>query len=59
MSKHLERDVEKIHKRLMSLFAIVEQMIDNAVRALCEKRVELAQEVIARAMTLNLPHEYC
>ncbi|MCH2177511.1 MAG: phosphate signaling complex protein PhoU [Mariniblastus sp.] len=47
MSKHLERDVEKIHKRLMSLFAIVEQMIDNAVRALCEKRVELAQEVIA------------
>ena len=46
MSKHLERDVKKIHKQLMSLFAIVEQMIDNAARALCEKRVDLAQEVI-------------
>ena len=46
MSKHLERDIQNIHRRLMNLFAIVEKMIDNAVCALCEKRVELAKEVI-------------
>ncbi len=30
----------------MSLFGVVEQMIDKAVRALCEQQVELAREVI-------------
>jgi phosphate transport system protein len=30
----------------MALFGIVEQMIDKAVRALCEQKVELAVEVI-------------
>ena len=37
----------------MSLFAIVEKMIDNAAHALCEKRVELAQEVIANDHQVN------
>lgn len=46
MSKHLQNDVDLIHSRLMSLFGIVEQMVDKAVRALCEQRVELANEVI-------------
>lgn len=53
MSKHLERDIQLIHRRLMNLFAIVEKMIDKAVRALCEKRVELAQEVIATDQHVN------
>jgi len=30
----------------MSLFGVVEQMIDQSVRALCEQQVELAREVI-------------
>lgn len=46
MSKHLQDDVDRLHSRLMSLFGIVEQMVDKAVRALCEQRVELAIEVI-------------
>ncbi len=46
MARHFERDVELLHKRLMSVFGIVEQMIDNAVRSLCEQKVDLADEVI-------------
>ena len=46
MSKHLQNDVDQLHRRLMALFGVVEQMADKSVRALCEKHVELAQEVI-------------
>lgn len=46
MSKHLGRDIHLLHQKLMNLFGIVETMIDKAVRALCEKRIELAKEVI-------------
>ena len=46
MSKHLQNDVDLLHRRLMALFGVVEQMADKSVRALCEDRVELAQEVI-------------
>lgn len=46
MPKHLERDVQNLHRRLMSLFAYVEKMIDNAARVLCEKQVDLVQEVL-------------
>lgn len=53
MSKHLQKDVESIHQRMMSLFGIVEQMIDKAVRALCEQKVELAVEVIATDHEVN------
>lgn len=53
MSKHLERDIHLLHQKLMNLFGIVEKMIDNAVRALCEKRIELAQEVIQTDALVN------
>ena len=46
MSKHLQNDVDNLHRRLMALFGVVEQMADKAVQALCENRVELAQQVI-------------
>ena len=48
MSKHLRRDVEALHRRMMSLFGVVEDMIDKAVRALCQQKVELAVEVIGQ-----------
>ena len=47
MSKHFERDIQQIHRRLMSLFGLVEKMIDDAARALVEKQVDLAKKVIA------------
>ena len=53
MSKHLQNDVEQLHRRLMALFGIVEQMADKSVRALCENRVELAQEVIDTDSQVN------
>lgn len=46
MSKHLQNDVDQLHRRLMALFGVVEQMADKAVRALCENKLELAQEVM-------------
>ena len=53
MSKHFERDIQQIHRRLMSLFGLVEKMIDNAARALVEKRVELAKHVIASDLEVD------
>ena len=53
MSRHLQKDVDLIHHRLLALFGVVEQMIDKAVRALCEQKVELAAEVIATDHEVN------
>ena len=53
MSRHLQKDVDVIHHRLLALFGVVEQMIDKAVRALCEQKVELAAEVIATDHEVN------
>ena len=46
MSKHLQNDVDQLHNSLMTLFGVVEQMIDKASRALCELQIDLAREVI-------------
>ncbi len=42
-----------IHQQMMNLFGIVEKMIDDATRVLCEKRVELAEDVIANDRIVN------
>ena len=47
MSKHFERDLEKLHRQLLELFGRVEQMIDLATRALCERAPDLAEKVIS------------
>ena len=46
MSKHLQTDVDNLHRSLMSLFGVVEQMIDKSLRALCDRQVELVREVV-------------
>jgi len=46
MSKHLQREFDHVHSELLSLFGFVEQMIDFAVQALCERRSELVAKVI-------------
>jgi phosphate transport system protein len=51
--RHLQNDVDNLHRRLMSVFGIVEQMIDKAVRGLCEQHLELASEVIATDDEVN------
>ena len=45
MSKHLHRDMDQLHRDVLSLSALVEDMIDKASRALRERRNDLADEV--------------
>ncbi len=53
MSKHFERDLEKLHRQLLSLFGNVEQMIDLATRALYERRTEYVETVISTDKLIN------
>ncbi len=46
MSKHLERDLRSLEKKLLLISARVEDMIKKACRALRERRSDLAREVI-------------
>jgi phosphate transport system protein len=46
MSKHLERDLDNLQKDLLALAASVEEAIHKAIRALQERDVPLAHEVI-------------
>ena len=46
MSKHLHRDLENLNTELLSISAMVEEMIDKATLALSERRYELADEVV-------------
>lgn len=47
MSKHLEREIENLKKRVLALSATVEDNVYKAVRALTERNSSLAEEVIA------------
>ena len=53
MSKYLQRDIQKIHRRMMSVFGVVEKMIDNAATALVEKQIDLAEEVFENDKFVN------
>ena len=46
MSKHLERDLDNLQKNLLALAASGEEAIHKAIRALQERDVPLAEEVI-------------
>src|SRR5262249_24399193 len=47
MSKHLERDLDNLQKNVLLLAGAVEEVIYKAIRALQDRRVDVAQEVIA------------
>ncbi|MCA9214889.1 MAG: phosphate signaling complex protein PhoU [Planctomycetales bacterium] len=53
MSKHLERDIAALEQELLSMSAIVEEMIDQAWRSLVDRSTELAQAVIDRDEIVN------
>ncbi len=48
MSKHLERDVQQLHRRLMNMSGVVEKMIDDAALAFVERRADLARQVLSQ-----------
>jgi phosphate transport system protein len=47
MSKHLQRDLEKLQHDILGLAGLVEEAVHKAIRALQERDVALAREVIA------------
>src|SRR5437773_7495386 len=47
MSKHLERDLDNLQRDLLGLAASVEEAIHKAIRALQEREVNPAEQVIA------------
>lgn len=48
MSVHLQREIEQLKKNILALCAIVEEQVQDAVRALLDRNVELAQKVEGR-----------
>lgn len=44
--KHLRRDLDSLHHDILALSATVEDMIDKAAQALCDRRPELVPQVI-------------
>jgi len=53
MALHLEREIGKLKKDLLSLCAIVEENVLNAVRALEERDEDLARKVIATDLEID------
>jgi len=53
MTKHLDRELNALRIDLISQFALVEQMILTAVRALAQRRADLADEVIDQDATVD------
>ena len=46
MTKHLERDLDQLRRKLVEQFGAVEEMIQHSVRSLAERRTDLAAGVI-------------
>ena len=46
MTKHFQRDMDRLQREILSLAASVEEAISTAIKALQHRDVELAQEVI-------------
>lgn len=53
MSIHLERDLDALEQSLLAQSALVEEMIRLACRGLCERRVGLSDELLAREPEIN------
>lgn len=53
MSKHLHRDLDHLHRHILSLSAMVEEMIDKSIAALSDRRRDLVDEVVASDNTVD------
>jgi phosphate transport system protein len=53
MSKHLQRDLDSLQRDILTLATSVEETIYKAIRALQEREVELAQQVIANDTSID------
>ena len=46
MSKHLQRDLDNLQRDILAMASLVELNIHKAIRALSERNVDLAREII-------------
>ena len=53
MRVHLQRDVEKLKRKILALSAEVESDVRTAVRAIEQRDEELARQVIDRESQIN------
>jgi phosphate transport system protein len=58
MSKHWERDLDNLQRHLMALAASVEEAIFKGTRALRERDVALAREVVASDSAIDQEENY-
>ncbi|HEY3394818.1 MAG TPA: PhoU domain-containing protein, partial [Lacipirellulaceae bacterium] len=54
MSKHLERDLEALEREILDQSSRVEEMIAKACQALVERRADLAAEVAASEIEIDV-----
>src|SRR5262245_4924997 len=54
MSKHLERDLESLEREILDQSSRVEEMIAKACQALLERRADVAAEVTASEIEINV-----
>jgi phosphate transport system protein len=54
---HLQRDLEKLQKRITKLAWKVVDTVEQAVRALCERQIELAIELLERDVDTEIDLE--
>ncbi|QEG42456.1 phosphate signaling complex protein PhoU [Roseimaritima ulvae] len=53
MTKHFQRDMDRLHGSILALSSRVEAMIDKAMLALCDRRMDLAAEVTDEDYEVN------
>src|SRR5262245_52746264 len=58
MSKHLQRDLDDLQHDILALAGLVEEAVFKAIRALQERDVALAQEVIAGDSQIDLEQNH-
>jgi phosphate transport system protein len=58
MAKHLQRDLDELQRDLLALAGLVEGQVHKAIRALQERDVRLAQEVIAGDPQVDLEENH-
>src|SRR3972149_4381711 len=53
MSVHLQREIERLKRQLLSLCALAEEQVQSAVRALLERDPEMAERVEKRDVEID------
>jgi phosphate transport system protein len=47
MSRHMEREIERLKKKILALSAVVENNVQKAVKSIAERDLQLANKIIA------------